>query len=167
MFECRDATGSEYGSYNEGWNTSVHQKCHNLYGRRNTQGEEAAVTTPLEDPRQACTVPTMCYELYWIWILHYSKHSWIMMIDARDTVFQKNPFDLLCAKRTRRNTKGWPLDPLWGEFVLLYSIAFIVFSSFSASVRRQLCLTSMISLYCHLTLIGKHGSNKNRGKQQE
>jgi hypothetical protein len=104
-------------------------KCHNLYGRRK-QGEEAV--TPLEDPRQARTVPTTRYELYWIWIVHYSKHSWIMMIDARDTVFQKNPFDFVPREPDETRKDG-----------LL--ILFGVFSSFSASVHHQLCVKSMIS----------------------
>jgi hypothetical protein len=62
-------------------------KCHNLYGRRQ-QGE----ITPLPDPRPPRTGQTTRYELYWMWALQYSKHSWLMLVDVRDTVFQSNPF---------------------------------------------------------------------------
>lgn len=45
------------------------------------------------DPRPARTVATTRYELYWIWTLNYQKHSWIMLLDARDAFFQSNPFE--------------------------------------------------------------------------
>eukprot|EP00553_Chaetoceros_curvisetus_P002417 CAMPEP_0204613694 /NCGR_PEP_ID=MMETSP0717-20131115/1624_1 /ASSEMBLY_ACC=CAM_ASM_000666 /TAXON_ID=230516 /ORGANISM="Chaetoceros curvisetus" /LENGTH=430 /DNA_ID=CAMNT_0051626197 /DNA_START=1 /DNA_END=1293 /DNA_ORIENTATION=- len=46
----------------------------------------------VKDPREARPVATARYELYWAWSLHYDKHSWIMLIDSRDTYFQSNPF---------------------------------------------------------------------------
>jgi hypothetical protein len=55
-----------------------------LYG---TESGEA-----IEDPRPPRTIATTRYELYWLWSLHYSKHSWIMLLDARDAFFQTNPF---------------------------------------------------------------------------
>jgi hypothetical protein len=58
---------------------------HNLYG--NAKGE------PLPDPREARTIATTRYELYWLWSLHYKEHQWIMLLDARDSYFQSNPFD--------------------------------------------------------------------------
>ena len=54
--------------------------------------EDSSNIIPLQDPRPARTVPTTRYELYWIWIQHYQSHNWIMLIDARDTIFQSNPF---------------------------------------------------------------------------
>jgi hypothetical protein len=44
------------------------------------------------DPRPPRTIATTRYELYWLWSLHYSKHSWIMLLDARDAFFQTDPF---------------------------------------------------------------------------
>ena len=64
-------------------------QCHFLYGRKTGSDN----ITALKDPRPPRTVPTTRYELYWIWVLNYHKHSWIMLIDARDTIFQTNPFD--------------------------------------------------------------------------
>ena len=48
---------------------------------------------PQNDPREARTIATTRYELYWLWSLHYKPHTWIMLIDARDSYFQTNPFD--------------------------------------------------------------------------
>lgn len=50
---------------------------------------------PVKDPREPRPVATARFELYWAWSLHYAKHSWIMLIDSRDTYFQLNPFDTL------------------------------------------------------------------------
>jgi hypothetical protein len=115
-------------------------KCHNLYGRRK-QGEEAV--TPLEDPRQARTVPTTRYELYWIWILHYSKHSWILMIDARDTVFQKNPFDFV--PREPDETRKDGLLILFGVSSVLFDrIVCILIFFCGACPATVMCLTSIV-----------------------
>lgn len=46
----------------------------------------------IKDPREARPVATARYDLYWCWSLNYSKHSWIMLIDSRDTYFQLHPF---------------------------------------------------------------------------
>ena len=74
-------------------------QAHNLYGR---QAKET--TTPILDPRPPRTVPTTRYEIYWIWAQYYSKHSWIMLIDARDTAFQANPFDQVPRDLTDRDS---------------------------------------------------------------
>lgn len=47
----------------------------------------------LEDPREARPVATARYELYWIWSLQYEKYRRILLIDVRDTYFQRGPFD--------------------------------------------------------------------------
>jgi hypothetical protein len=52
-----------------------------------------AAGKPLEDPREARTIATTRYELYWLWCLHYKPHVWVMLLDARDSYFQTNPFD--------------------------------------------------------------------------
>jgi len=45
-----------------------------------------------QDPREGRVVATLRYEWYWIWCQRYNRHSWIMLIDARDSFFQSNPF---------------------------------------------------------------------------
>lgn len=70
--------------------------CHNVYGKRPTTNQDgtvsASIVTPLEDARNPRTAQTTRYELYWNWIANYQTNSWIMLIDARDSVFQTNPF---------------------------------------------------------------------------
>jgi hypothetical protein len=81
--------------------------CDNLYGEESTNtvvvddnggggggggGGGKTKVTPIPDPRSARPVATTRYEIYWIWVQNYSHHSWILLIDARDTVFQSNPF---------------------------------------------------------------------------
>jgi|AntRauTorckE5430_2_1112549.scaffolds.fasta_scaffold05291_2 hypothetical protein len=46
----------------------------------------------IKDPREPRPVATARFELYWAWSLHYNAHSWLMLIDSRDTYFQTNPF---------------------------------------------------------------------------
>lgn len=61
---------------------------HNLYGRPQPDGTLVGV----RDPRPDRTVANIRYELYWLMACRYDKHSWLMLVDARDTVFQTNPF---------------------------------------------------------------------------
>ena len=65
---------------------------HSLLGRKTTttQGFEVA---PIQDPRKPRTIAILRYELFWIWSLKYIPHTWIMILDGRDTYFQKNPFE--------------------------------------------------------------------------
>lgn len=49
--------------------------------------------TEIGDPREPRPVATARYELYWAWSLHYDPHAQILLIDSRDTIFQRNPFD--------------------------------------------------------------------------
>lgn len=46
-----------------------------------------------KDPRDPRVVATLRYEWYWIWAQHYNPNVWILLIDARDTFFQSNPFE--------------------------------------------------------------------------
>ena len=48
--------------------------------------------TLIDDPREPRPVATARYELYWAWCLHYNAHSQILLIDSRDTLFQRDPF---------------------------------------------------------------------------
>lgn len=61
-----------------------------VYGWRDEQGK---VLERAKDPRIGRVVATLRYEWYWIWSLEYSPNSWIMLLDARDSFFQTNPFE--------------------------------------------------------------------------
>ena len=61
-----------------------------VYGWRDENGN---VVEKAQDPRIGRVVATLRYEWYWIWSRHYSKTSWIMLLDARDSFFQTNPFE--------------------------------------------------------------------------
>eukprot|EP00977_Amphora_coffeiformis_P020481 scaffold8300_cov171-Amphora_coffeaeformis.AAC.6 len=62
---------------------------HELYG---TKDAVSGVITPVPDPRPDRTVANIRYEIYWLMAINYNPHSWLMLVDARDTVFQDNPF---------------------------------------------------------------------------
>ena len=65
-------------------------KINNVYGWKDADGK---VVKTAEDPRIGRVVATLRYEWYWIWAQHYEPNSWIMLVDARDTFFQTNPFE--------------------------------------------------------------------------
>lgn len=65
-------------------------KLHEVYGWVNPETGE--VIKKAQDPREGRVVATLRYEWYWIWLQHYNKNSWIMVLDARDSFFQLNPF---------------------------------------------------------------------------
>jgi hypothetical protein len=69
----------------------IFQMCllHEVYGWVDESGK---VIKKAKDPRQGRVVATLRYEWYWIWNQHYQKNSWIMVLDARDSYFQTNPF---------------------------------------------------------------------------
>jgi hypothetical protein len=75
--------------------------CDDLYARRRhrTEEEEDGTTTtttawePLPDPRPPRTVQTLRYEIYWLMCLAIAPQSWILLVDARDTYFQSQPFN--------------------------------------------------------------------------
>eukprot|EP00538_Stauroneis_constricta_P006584 CAMPEP_0119546688 /NCGR_PEP_ID=MMETSP1352-20130426/998_1 /TAXON_ID=265584 /ORGANISM="Stauroneis constricta, Strain CCMP1120" /LENGTH=430 /DNA_ID=CAMNT_0007591413 /DNA_START=52 /DNA_END=1344 /DNA_ORIENTATION=- len=69
----------------------VFQMCHlsNVYGWKDEDGN---VIRKAKDPRIGRVVATLRYEWYWIWAQHYNPNSWIMLVDARDSFFQTNPF---------------------------------------------------------------------------
>jgi len=62
---------------------------HGLYG---TKDKFSGTISPVQDPRPDRTVANIRYEIYWLMALNYNPHSWLMLVDARDTVFQDNPF---------------------------------------------------------------------------
>lgn len=89
-----DCDGTEDGKRDMNDKTnmaSIFQMCRldHVYGYRDPATN---TTVPLKDSREGRVVATLRYEWYWIWSLQYNAHSWIMLIDARDTYFQTNPF---------------------------------------------------------------------------
>jgi hypothetical protein len=85
--QCYNAENEEVESVKGGMRIC---QCHHLYGRR--QGGSLANVTALPDPRPARTVAVTRYELYWIFTRNYNPQQWILLVDARDTYFQTNPF---------------------------------------------------------------------------
>ena len=81
---CFNAEGETVDSVKGGMRVC---QLHGLYLHDNGHGIQQHM-----DPRPPRTVATTRYELYWIWALHYHKHAWIMLLDARDAFFQTNPF---------------------------------------------------------------------------
>lgn len=63
-----------------------------VYGWKDEKGQ---VVEKAKDPRIGRVVATLRYEWYWIWSLQYNPNSWVMLVDARDTFFQRNPFENL------------------------------------------------------------------------
>jgi hypothetical protein len=65
--------------------TDVFQMCQlkNIY---------ANSTTTQQDARAGRVVATLRYEWYWIWSLQYQPQQWILLLDARDSMFQLDPF---------------------------------------------------------------------------
>lgn len=59
-----------------------------LWGRKDADGK----VTAIDDPRPQRTLATARYEIYWLILLNYNPRSWILVVDARDTYFQANPF---------------------------------------------------------------------------
>ncbi|KAG7360176.1 hypothetical protein IV203_035275 [Nitzschia inconspicua] len=69
----------------------IFQMCHlnDVYGWKDEQGK---VIKKAKDPRIGRVVATLRYEWYWIWAQYYNPDVWIMLVDARDSFFQTNPF---------------------------------------------------------------------------
>lgn len=65
-------------------------KLHDVYGWTDDKGK---VIKKAKDPREGRVVATLRYEWYWIWNQHYNPNQWIMVLDARDSYFQRNPFE--------------------------------------------------------------------------
>jgi hypothetical protein len=61
-----------------------------VYGWKDVQSGKILKVAP--DPRSPRVVATLRYEWYWIWSLQYQPQSWILLLDARDSYFQSNPF---------------------------------------------------------------------------
>lgn len=68
---------------------------------------------PQPDSRHGRVVATIRYEWYWIWSLQYDPRSWLMLLDARDSFFQTNPF--AGVPRSPHNKEGGGILWLFGE----------------------------------------------------
>jgi len=101
--ECYNFEGEIVESAKGGMRTCM---IHNLYGVK-AKGNDTV--TSIQDPRPSRALATARYEMYWLMMHSYNPSSWILVIDARDTYFQADPF-----KDVPRNT-----DPS-GESGLLY-----------------------------------------------
>ena len=86
LLVCFNAEREEVESAKGGTRTCISD---NLYARKKSNGE----LEPIPDPRPPRTVQTLRYEIYWLMCLSMSPHSWILLVDARDTVFQLDPFE--------------------------------------------------------------------------
>jgi hypothetical protein len=85
-YHCYNLEGEVQSSHKGGMRVC---QCHNMFGRKN---KDTGEVTPFLDRRHGRTAQTIRYELYWIWSEHYNPTSWILLIDARDTIFQESPF---------------------------------------------------------------------------
>jgi len=83
----------------------IFQMCqlHEVYGWIDLEGR---VTRKAKDMREGRVVATLRYEWYWMWLQHYQKNSWIMILDARDSYFQSNPFVNLPRKNNTNLSSG-------------------------------------------------------------
>lgn len=87
---CYTAEREEVDSAKGGSRTCV---ADHLYGRRrNRANHDDGDIVPIADPRAPRTVQTLRYEVYWLMVQNISPHAWILLVDARDTVFQADPF---------------------------------------------------------------------------
>ena len=84
----------------------IFQMCllHQVYGW--VDEESGKVKEKAQDPREGRVVATLRYEWYWIWLQHYNNNQWIMVLDARDSFFQSNPFVDLPRKSDPKATQG-------------------------------------------------------------
>jgi hypothetical protein len=91
VLTCDEQDGDQGRHLMPSGDTDVFQMCQlsNVYGWKDEDGQ---VTGTAKDPREGRVVATLRYEWYWIWSLRYQPEQWLMLIDARDSFFQSNPF---------------------------------------------------------------------------
>ncbi|KAL7562498.1 hypothetical protein ACA910_008207 [Epithemia clementina (nom. ined.)] len=105
--------GTNHRQLTKQGDTNPFQMCRltNFYGWKS---EVDGTITPAADPRKGRVVATLRYEWYWIWSLQYEPHRWLMLLDARDSFFQTNPFANL-PRTNENNEKTSGLLYLFGE----------------------------------------------------
>jgi hypothetical protein len=94
--------------------TDIFQMCQlsEVYGWKDEAGK---IRKTASDPREGRVVATLRYEWYWIWSIRYQPHAWIMLIDARDSYFQSDPFDGLPREESPASARPDGLLYLFGE----------------------------------------------------
>jgi hypothetical protein len=93
---------------------------HGMFGIPDPKQNNHHQLIPLPDPREPRTVQTLRYELYWIMCQAYHPYSWIFVIDARDSVFQTNPFQHVPRRHhtnRKKNEEKGGLIYMFGENV--------------------------------------------------
>jgi hypothetical protein len=88
---CETSQGKPSPRIKKNGSLDIFQMCqiNNVYGWKDDEG---IVIKKAKDPRIGRVVATLRYEWYWIWTMQYNPNSWIMLVDARDSFFQTNPF---------------------------------------------------------------------------
>ncbi|CAJ1942422.1 unnamed protein product [Cylindrotheca closterium] len=88
---CFTSKGEHSPRIKKNGQLDIFQMCqlHDVYGWKDEDGN---VIEKAEDKRIGRVVATLRYEWYWIWAQEYNPDSWIMLIDARDSYFQTDPF---------------------------------------------------------------------------
>jgi len=99
-YHCYNLEGEVQSSHKGGMRVC---QCNNMFGRKN---KDTGEITPILDRRHGRTAQTIRYELYWIWSEYYNPTNWILLIDARDTIFQTTPFEKVPRRATTTNTNG-------------------------------------------------------------
>eukprot|EP00980_Cylindrotheca_fusiformis_P008284 scaffold1736_cov127-Cylindrotheca_fusiformis.AAC.98 len=89
---CYDSDNKPSPRLKKNGSLDIFQMCHlnDVYGWKDSDGN---VIKRAKDPRGGRVVATLRYEWYWIWTQYYEPDSWIMLVDARDSYFQTNPFE--------------------------------------------------------------------------
>jgi hypothetical protein len=101
--DCDNPDGTRSRSKDpRGEQLDVFQMCRlsNVYGIPTSKEN----FVPQPDPREGRVVATLRYEWYWIWSRHYRSTSWIMLLDARDSFFQGNPFANVPRRKDKQGT---------------------------------------------------------------
>ena len=88
---CKESNGTTGRHLTPRGETDVFEMCQldDVYGWKDDNGKIIDTT---KDPRPGRVVATLRYEFYWIWSLRYGPSNWLMLLDARDSYFQSNPF---------------------------------------------------------------------------
>jgi hypothetical protein len=94
---CYNAEGEQVDSAKGGSRVC---KADHLFAKQHSR---TGTITPIPDPRPPRTVQTLRYEIYWLMVaFHTDPHAWILLVDARDTIFQTNPFASVPRRRRRK-----------------------------------------------------------------
>lgn len=137
-FTCYNAEGESVDSAKGGIRTC---HCHVLYGSRNVTEANpdrhipfsATEWAPLQDYRAERPVATTRYELYWLWSIQYQPHTWQMLVDARDTYFQTDPFAAVPREPDMNRKNG---------VIFFFGVSIVQYSRVCLRRKIQVCLLS-------------------------